>query len=72
MALMYRRYASNAISPGVIYSSPKQDPPYYFEGNPMNVRCGLGFTVSPMHAPLVKHEGVRAGRSTYSPGLACL
>ncbi len=36
--MFVRRYAANAVSPGVIYSSPKQDPPYYFEGNPMNVR----------------------------------
>ena len=33
-----RRYTSNAVSPGVIYSSANLDPPYYFEGDPMAVR----------------------------------
>ena len=32
------RYTMNAPSPGVIYSSTNQDPPSYFEGNPMAVQ----------------------------------
>jgi len=36
-----RRYTANAVSPGVIYSSPNLDPPYYFEGDPMAMRAEL-------------------------------